>query len=309
MKLLLIDPFSDSLLHALTAQGHQLNYLPDAEREEVEARIHLYDGLILNSKLRVDKILIDKAIRLRFVIRAGVGLDHFDVPYLEEKGIKALNTAGANADSVGEHTVGMLLALRHKLMQANAEVKRFEWRREANRGLEIKGKTVGIVGYGHTGTAVAKKLRGFECRILAYDKYKSGFGTDGVEEVGMQRIFEEADILSLHIPLTDETRAMIDGDYLAGFRKNITFLNLSRGEIVRTSELLKALETGKVNAAALDVLEQEKFDKLTESQRTIYQQLFDCPNVILSPHVGGWSVESKANIERAIVELVNSQAR
>lgn len=308
MKLLLIDPFSDWLLQALTAQGHEPDYLPDIKREEVAGCIHLYDGLILNSKVRVDKELIDRAVCLRFVIRAGVGLDHFDVAYMEGKGIKALNTAGANADAVGEHTVGMLLALHHKLMQANVEVKQFEWKREANRGLEIKGKTVGIVGYGHTGSAVAKKLRGFECKILAYDKYKKGFGTDWVEEVEMKRIFEEADILSLHIPLTPETHAMLDWDYFGRFHKNITFLNLARGEIVRTTDLLRALAAGKVRAAALDVLEQEKFDRLTESQRATYQRLFERPNVILSPHVGGWSVESKANIERAIAELVNSQA-
>lgn len=300
MKILLIDVFSDKLIADLQAIATKVSYLPQATKSEILRILPEYEILVLNSKISIDKTVIDCATNLRLVLRAGVGMDHFDLPYLAEKGILALNTAGANADSVAEHTIGMLLSLRHNLVQANAEVKQFFWNREANRGREIGGKTVGIIGFGHTGSAVAMKLQGFGCKILAYDKYKTGFGDDRVGEVDLATIFAEADILSLHIPLTAETNAWVDADFFAQFRKNITFLNLSRGEIVVLSDLIKMLDTGKVQAAALDVLENEKFATLTETQKAVYERLFSYNNVILSPHIGGWSVESKENIEKAI---------
>lgn len=302
-QILLIDAFSPHLLQQLENIGHKVDYRPEIQRDEVVSIIENYEILVLNSKVNIDKPLIDKAKKIKLIIRAGVGMDHFDLDYLAEKGIVAANTAGANADTVGEQTMGMLLALHHKIVAANAQVKQFQWIREDNRGIEIKGKTVGIIGYGNTGSAVARKLQGFECNILAYDKYKTNFGNNFVKEVNLQTIFDEADILTLHIPLTKETRNWVNHDFLHSFQKTITFLNLARGEIVVLADVNAALATGKIRAAAFDVLENEKFTTLTNSQKEIYTQLFARDNVIFTPHIGGWSLESKERIEEEIVRL------
>ncbi|MFN0199924.1 MAG: NAD(P)-dependent oxidoreductase, partial [Bacteroidia bacterium] len=228
MKILLIDVFQNKTIEALAQLPNaEVLYLPEIQRDEILLLIEDVNVLILNSKTQIDNALIDRAKALHLVIRAGVGLDHFDLPYLAEKNILACNTAGANADSVGEQTVGMLLALHHQLMKANAEVKRFEWIREPNRALEIKGKTVGIVGYGNTGKSVAKKLSGFDCQVLAYDKYKENYGDKFAQAVSMETIFEQADILTLHIPLTAETHHLASFSFFERFAKSLTFLNLS----------------------------------------------------------------------------------
>lgn len=301
MNVFIIDRFPAYFLQALEQLPVQLSYMPDIGREEVLARMPGQHILILNSKVRVDRELIDASANLELVVRAGVGLDHFDLPYLAQKGIKVRNTPGANANSVAEQTLGMLLALRHHILRADAQVKQFQWNRAENRGHEVYGKTVGLIGYGHTGSAVAKRLAGFGCRILAYDKYLQDFGNETVEEVQMNRIFEEADILSLHVPLTEETHFLVDEAYLAAFHKPITLLNLARGPVVKLEALLAAMDTGKVQAAGLDVLENEKLHTLTPRQQKLYEDLFARDNVILTPHIGGWSFESRENICRAIV--------
>jgi D-3-phosphoglycerate dehydrogenase / 2-oxoglutarate reductase len=304
MKILLIDTFSPHLLDALIALKQEVNYRPDIQREEVLSVIQDYEILILNSKVNIDKELIDKAQRLKLAIRAGVGMDHFDLEYLAEKGIIATNTAGANADAVGEQAVGMLLALRHKIAVANAQVKDFQWIREANRGVEIKGKTVGIIGFGNTGSTFARKLQGFDCELIAYDKYKTNFGNNYVKEVSLGAIFQQSDILSLHIPLTKETRNWVNTEFFHSFTKAITFLNLSRGEIVVLPDLIQALHDKKVLFAGIDVLENEKLATLSPTQKEHYTQLFSLDNVIITPHIGGWSVESKDRIEAEIVKIV-----
>lgn len=304
MNILLIDVFSDKLIADLQTIATKVSYLPKATKSEILTILPEYEILILNSKIAINKEVIDISQNLQLVLRAGVGMDHFDEAYLAQKGIAAFNTAGANADSVAEQCMGMLLSLRHNIVKANTEVKQFLWNREANRGIEIHGKTVGIIGYGHTGSAVAQKLKGFGCTILAYDKYKTGFGKDFVREVDLARIFAESDILTLHIPLTAETKHWVNFDFFAHFQKNITFLNLSRGEIVVLKDLIKALDTGKVLFAALDVLENEKFDTLTATQKTLYTHLFSYSNVVVTPHIGGWSVESKQNIENMLFSKV-----
>lgn len=307
MNILLIDSFSDKLIAELKAIATKVTYLPHATKSEILAILPNYHALILNSKIHIDKEVIDIATNLKLIIRAGVGLDHFDLPYLTQKGIEALNTAGANADSVAEHAIGMLLALRHNIVQANAEVKQFIWNREANRGGEIGGKTIGIIGYGHTGSAVARKLQGFNCKIIAYDKYKTGFGNAYVKETDMKTLFSQSDIVSLHIPLSDETRNLANTTFFNSFQKNITFLNLSRGDIIVLEDLITALDLGKVQAAALDVLENEHFFNLTERQKSLYNILFANKKVILTPHIGGWSFESKDNIEKMILEFVTQR--
>jgi D-3-phosphoglycerate dehydrogenase len=307
MQVLIIDPFRDTFLENMRQLPLQLAYCPDANREEVKSRLSTAEILILNSKVKLDRELIDAAPRLRRVIRAGVGMDHIDLAYLAEKGIRANNCAGSNADAVAEQTVGMLIALRHHLRRADQEVRQFVWKREENRGHEIKGKTVGIIGYGNTGSQVALRLSSFGCRILAYDKYKSGFGNAYVEEVQMPRIFAESDILSLHIPLTEETHELVNTDYLNRFSKPIYLLNLARGPIVYLPALLTAMDQQNVLAAALDVLPNEKLNKLNAEEKALYEDLFQRENALLSPHIGGWTVESKQNIDDMILAMVQEE--
>ena len=307
IKILLADPFSDRLCTALSElPATQVVYQPTLTLPEFIHHLHSTQILIFNSRFRLTPETIDEAPHLKLVVRAGIGLDHIDTGYLSQKNIAFAYTAGANADAVGEHTLGVLLALRHHLYKAMREVKSFAWVREENRGQEIKGKTVGIVGYGNTGQALAKKLSGFGCRVLAYDKYKAGFSDEFAREATMQQLHAESDILSLHIPLTEETAQMVDGRYWRAFKKPLTFLNFSRGEIVILKDLLLALERGKVLAAGLDVLENEKLDTLTRSQRQTYERLFVLPNVLVTPHIGGWTVESKENIELDILHKVKA---
>lgn len=304
MHVLVIDDFPSPFLEKLQQLPVTVRYMAADSPEAVMENLSDCEVLILNSKIRVDKTVADLAPGLKLVVRAGIGLDHIDVPYLESKGIAVRNTMGANADSVGEQTIGMLLALRHNLHRTDPQVKRFEWIREVNRGTEITGKTVGIIGYGNTGSAVGRRLAGFRCKVLAYDKYKSGFGHDHVEESSLETIFEQADILTLHVPLTAETQNWVDDAFLARFHKSITLLNLARGPILDLGALIRALDTGKVVAAALDVLVNEKLATLTDLQRRQYENLFARDTIILSPHIGGWSHESLANINNRVIEYV-----
>mgnify|MGYP006267684119 CR=1 FL=1 len=302
MVITVIDSFPEDFIQALQALPVTVQYLPEAQRGDILPQLAETEILVLNSKIKVDREAIDAAPKLRLVLRAGVGLDHVDVDYLREKDIEAYNTAGANADAVAEQTVGMLLSLRHHLRRADQQVRQFSWQREANRGHEIKGHTVGLIGYGHTGKAVARRLSGFQPRVLAYDKYLSGYGEIFAAQASPEQIFQHADVLSLHVPLTAETHEMVDLAYLEQFQKPIYLLNLARGPIVKLPDLLDALEQGLVLGAALDVLPNEKFDTLTSEEKDLYQRLFDRDDVLLSPHIGGWTVESRQNINQALLK-------
>jgi D-3-phosphoglycerate dehydrogenase / 2-oxoglutarate reductase len=310
MKLLLIDHLPGGLETQLAALGHPLVYLPDATREEVYAAAHDADILVMNSKVDADAALLAAGPRLKMICRAGVGMDHFDLPLLAAKGIIAFNTPGANATPVGEQAIGMLLALLHRIVRADRQVRQFQWLREENRGTELAGKTVGIIGFGHTGQAFGRTLAGFGCRVLAYDKYRTAYGRgidpgqDHVVPSSIAEIQAEADILSLHIPLTDETRGWIDADFLARFSRPIYLLNLARGPIVPLAGLVEALAQDHVIAAALDVLENEKLPTLSAAQRAHMEALIASDRVIFTPHIGGWSHESLQRINAQIVAAV-----
>jgi D-3-phosphoglycerate dehydrogenase / 2-oxoglutarate reductase len=310
MKLLLIDHLPGGLEQQLSALGHPLTYLPDATREEVLAAVHDADILVMNSKVNADAALLAAGPRLKMICRAGVGMDHFDLPLLASKGIVAFNTPGANATAVGEQTLGMLLALLNRIVQADRQVRQFKWLREENRGTELAGKTVGIIGFGHTGQAFGRTLAGFGCRVLAYDKYRPHYGRghdagqDHVQASSIAAIQAEADVLSLHIPLTDETEGWIDADFLAAFQHPIYLLNLARGPIVPLAGLVTALAQGDVVAAALDVLENEKLHTLHPAQRMAMETLIATDQVIFTPHIGGWSHESLQRINARIVAAI-----
>ncbi|MFN8394746.1 MAG: NAD(P)-dependent oxidoreductase [Bacteroidia bacterium] len=304
MNILLIDAFPAAMVEKLAALGHPVRYEPDWTREQVLANVNEVDILVMNSKVNADQALLDAGPRLKMVCRAGVGMDHFDLPLLASRGVIAFNTPGANAIPVAEQAVGMLLSLMHRIARANAQVHNWQWLREENRGTELYGKTVGIIGHGNTGTRMSRCLSGFGCRTLAYDKYKSGFGDGMVQEASLEQIWEEADVLSLHIPLTDETLGWVNADFLARFHKPIWLLNLSRGPILPLEGLIAALEDESVIAAGLDVLENERLDKLTADQRGRLERLFQDDRVIFTPHIGGWSHESLVRINDRIVEEI-----
>lgn len=304
MNILLIDVFPQEMLNQLNELGHPCRYEPEWTQAEVYANLEEVDILIMNSKVNADHELLTKGPRLKMICRAGVGTDHFDLPLLQERGIVAYNTPGANAIPVAEQAVGMLLSLMHNITRADRQVHAWKWLREENRGTELFGKTVGIIGHGHTGSNLSRCLSGFGCRILAYDKYKFGFGNQIVKEVTLETIFAEADILSLHIPLTEETNGWVDANFFRKFAKPIWFLNLSRGQIAPLRGLVEAFEANYLIAAGLDVLENEKLASLSGHQKACMEKLLQNERVLFTPHIGGWSRESLTRINDCLVKGV-----
>ncbi|MBC7923468.1 MAG: phosphoglycerate dehydrogenase, partial [Ferruginibacter sp.] len=258
MNILIADEMHPSLIPMLEADGFAVAYRPLITRPEMMDCLAAYHGLILRSKTPLDAPLLGRATRLRFIGRAGAGLDLIDLDTVEQRGIHLMNAPEGNRDAVAEHAVGMLLGLLNHLLRADRQVRQGIWRREENRGTEIGGKTVAIIGYGNTGRAFAKRLGSFGCRVLAYDAYLRGYADDYARESDMEAIFEQADVLSLHVPLTEQTRTLVDEAYLRRFRKDLYVINTSRGEVLESRALLAALQTGKVLGAGLDVLENEK---------------------------------------------------
>jgi D-3-phosphoglycerate dehydrogenase len=304
---LIVDPMHESLFSMMENIGWKTDYRPAISREEIKEIIHGdYQGLIVRSKTFIDSDLLGENPVLRFVGRAGAGMDNIDLRFLGEKKIPVVHAAEGNRDAVGEFTIGLLLDVLRNISKANQEVRNFVWNREGNRGEELMGKTVGLIGYGNMGQAFARCLSGFGCKVLAYDKYKTGFGGSFCEEADMVRIFEEADILSLHIPLTEETRFMVNVDYFQRFKKSIILLNTARGEIIPLSDLVWAMENGKVRGAALDVLENEKISALSPKQQQSINYLAGKSNVIFTPHIAGWTVESHVKINVALVEKIKN---
>lgn len=308
-KCLIIDDMHESIVPLLAEIGFEATYAPGITREEILAQIGDYEGVLVRSKTTIDKEFIDHAKKLKFIGRAGAGLDKIDVEYVESKGIEILNAPEGNRDALAEHAVGMLLNLLNKINAADQEVRNWIWDREGNRGVELSDKTVGIIGYGYMGQAFVQRLRAFDCRILVYDKFKKGFGTKTVEEASLDKLFQKADILSLHVPLTPETKGWINKDFIQNFRKDIYILNTARGEILPLTDLLELLDSGKVLGAALDVLEKEKFDQLSEDERARFESLFKRKNVLLSPHVAGWTFASYKRINEVLVSKIATHYR
>ena len=299
-RLLIVDDLHPVFCEKLKTQGIAFDYLPAIGREEALQLIPQYTGLIIRSKFRVDAAFIDAAPHLTVIGRGGAGMDNIDEEYALARGITLLNAPEGNRDAVGEHMVGMLLGLMNNLNRANAEVRNGLWRREANRGLELKGRTVALIGYGNNGGAMARKLSGFGVKVIAYDKYKTGFSDAYATEASMEEVTEQADVLSLHLPLTKVSRGMVNEAYLACFRKPIFFLNGARGEIVDIPAVLDALDNGQLLGAAFDVLPVEKFPAL--GGQPWFERLVNHGKVALSPHVAGWTVESYFKLADVLVE-------
>lgn len=304
MKILIIDEMHLSIIPLLENGGYKVDYRPEIDRPEIENIIKEYVGLIIRSKTPMDKPLLGKAVNLRFIARAGAGLDKIDLKYLEERDIKLFHAAEGNKDAVGEQAIGMLFCLFNHISRADQEVKKGIWKREENRGEELQGKTFGIIGYGNMGEAIARKLSGFDVNILAYDKYKSGFGTFHVTEVGFRQLQEEVDILSMHVPLTPETRNFLTMEVLEQFAKPFYFINTARGEIISFETLNTAMDKGIILGAVLDVMENEKFSTFTKVQKIAFEKLAARENVVFSPHIAGWTHQSYEKINQVLVEKI-----
>ncbi len=304
MKILIIDEMHPSIIPLLENEGFHVDYRPEITRQEIQETISGYQGLIIRSKTVMDRALLANATQLKFIGRAGAGLDKIDLDYLEEKNISLYNAPEGNRDAVAEHAVGMLLALFNHIPRADRQVREKIWNREQNRGVELAGKTVGIFGFGNMGQAFAQKLSGFDVKVLAYDKYKSGFGGIVAEEVSFEKIQEEADILSVHVPLTAETKNFFTMDVIEAFHKPFYFINTARGEVVQIETLNQALESGKMRGALLDVLENEQLAALSPAQEKAFERLAQKSNVIFSPHVAGWTFQSYEKINKVLVNKV-----
>ena len=303
---LIIDLMHPSIVPMLEEIGVQADYRPDIKAEEVKDLLPAYEGLMVRSKLKVTAGLVEQATRLKFIARAGAGVDNIDEAALAHKGISLFNAPEGNADAVGEFTVGLLLALFRNIVKADKEVRAYQWLREANRGEEIMGKTIGLIGYGHMGRAFARRLTGFGCEVLAYDHDDGVTADEFARLVPLSVLFQQADVVSLHIPFTSANRHFADEAFFAAFNKKIWFLNTARGEIVDHTAVINALKTGKIAGAALDVLENEQLFTLTEEQKTNFEYLAGVDNVILTPHIGGWSHQSYVKINEVLVRKIKS---
>jgi len=297
MKILFIDSTHPILKQKFEQAGWQCDYIPDLTYEKVLSIIHQYDGVIIRSKIKLDKTILSSAKNLKFIGRVGAGMESIDTEIAQALGIVCFNSPEGNRDAVGEHAIGMLLALFNKLCIANIQVKQGIWKREENRGIEIKGKTIGIIGYGNMGSSFAHKLKGFEVNIVAYDKYKSHFGNEWVKEVRLNELQQQSDIISIHVPLTSETYYMINQDFIDNCAKPFYLINTARGPVVKTIDLIHSIEKDKILGAALDVIEYEEhsFEKLMQFPNEFYR-LASFENVLLSPHIAGWTHESKIKL-------------
>jgi D-3-phosphoglycerate dehydrogenase len=299
-KILIADYLHPTFKEEAEKMGFECDDQPLISREETIAILSKYAGIVIRTKFNIDREIIDAGVNLKVIARAGAGMDNVDEDYAILKGIQCINGPEGNRDAVAEHVIGMLLSLLNNLNVADDEVRHGIWNREGNRGYELKGKTVAIIGYGNTGQMLARKLSGFEVKVIPYDKYKIGFSDAFAQEVSMEQVVKEADILSFHIPLTFETRQLFNEEYLFHFKKQILLLNASRGEVVHTKAVLNGLKNGKISAAGLDVLELEKFPALAEQEW--FAELSENKKVILSPHIAGWTHESYRKISEVLAQ-------
>jgi D-3-phosphoglycerate dehydrogenase len=309
MKILHLDKNHPLLIEQLNALGFTNHEDYTSSKPEIEAKISAYDGFIIRSRFKIDAPFIDAAKNLKFIGRVGAGLENIDGAHAEKKGIKLIAAPEGNRNAVGEHSLAMLLALFNKLNKADAEVRRGTWEREANRGLELDGKTVGLIGYGNMGKAFAKKLRGFDVKVLCYD-IKPQVGDENATQVSLQELQKRVDVLSLHTPETPLTINMVNSEFISGFKKSFWLINTARGKSVVTKDLVSALLSGKISGAGLDVLEYEKssFENLFSSEMPeAFKHLISAENVILTPHVAGWTIESKAQLSQTIVDKIKAE--
>ncbi|QHI38014.1 Hydroxypyruvate reductase [Kordia antarctica] len=307
MNILHLDENHSLLIEQLAELGHTNHEDYTSSKAEIEAKIHEYNGFIIRSRFQIDANFLAKATNLKFIGRVGAGLENIDCEFAEQQGIKLISAPEGNRNAVGEHALGMLLSLFNKLNKADREVRNGKWLREANRGIELDGQTVGIIGYGNMGKAFAKKLRGFDVDVIFYD-LKENIGDKNATQVSLSELQERATVLSLHTPQTSRTLNMINEKFIKKFKHSFWLLNTARGKSVVTQDLVEALKSGKILGAGLDVLEYEKssFENLFNDNQmpAAFKYLIQSENVLLSPHVAGWTKESKEKLAQTIVDKI-----
>ncbi len=308
MKILFIDTNHKILKEGLKKLACHCDEDYLSPKSEIESKISKYEGIVIRSRFNIDKQFIDKANNLKFIARVGSGLDSIDTTYAEKKGILLISSPEGNRNAVGEHALGMILSLFRNIKKADTEIRDGKWLREQNRGVELEGKTIGIIGYGNMGKAFAKKLKGFDVKVICYD-IKDNVGDENCEQVSLEELQEKADVLSLHTPFNELSHNMVDKDFIKKFKKPFYLINTARGTAVATKHLVKALKENKILGACLDVLEYENlsFENLFENKSLPkdFEYLTKSDKVILSPHIAGWTVESKIKLAQTIVDKIN----
>lgn len=298
MKVLITDRVHPLLIEGLKSNNYEVDYDPSVTLLDLPNIISSYQGIVINSKIIMDKKMIDQGSDLRFISRLGSGMEIVDIPYAKSKDIAVISAPEGNCNAVGEHAMGLLLSLFNNLNRADREVRDFHWDREGNRGIELSGKTIGIVGLGHTGSNLGRKLLNWGVNVLGHDIHKGDVSDDlgHIKMVDKWEICKQCDVISFHLPLSDTTRHYVDKQYIDTCKTGVYFVNTSRGNVVNTQDLISGLKSGDVGGACLDVFENEKTITFTQSEMTMYKELYDMNNVILSPHVAGWTKESLEKI-------------
>ncbi|MEM7484220.1 MAG: 2-hydroxyacid dehydrogenase [Bacteroidota bacterium] len=308
MRILHLDTNHPLLIEQFTALGFENDEDYKSSKQEVEKKIHLYDGIVIRSRFTIDQQFLDKAANLKFIGRVGAGLENIDTRYAKQQDIFLASAPEGNRNAVGEHTLGLLLSLLNKITKANKEVKKGKWDREGNRGTELEGKTVGIIGYGNMGKAFAKKLQGFDVEIICFDII-GGVGDENARQVGIMELQQKSDIISLHTPETESTIGMVNSEFIAAFHKPFWLLNTARGKCVVTKDLVQGLKSEKILGAGLDVLEYEKksFENMFVQKPKAFKYLRKAKNVVLTPHVAGWTTQSKEKLAQTIVDKIQAR--
>ena len=303
MAKVIITAKAHEILQArLIEKGYDVNYDPDITYDELADRIHDITGLVITTRIKVDQKLLERAVQLEWIARLGSGMELVDVKYAESKNIKCISSPEGNRNAVAEHALGLLLSLMNNLKVVQDELKQGKWLRDENRGTELRDKTVGIIGFGNTGSAFAKLLSSFSVTVLAYDKYKFGFSKDYLKEASFEQVCKYADVISFHIPLTEETKYMANQDFFSSLKRKPWILNTSRGGILNLNDLRSALELKLISGAGLDVLENERLSTYSREEESLLKWLLDQPNVIITPHIAGYSYEAFYKMSEVILQ-------